>query len=85
MRILNRRNWTLAFVLLQAGSVAFGQEHWVATWAASPQRVGGPQPAATPAAPEPRAAREEHLQPLDDCPDVTLRSCQLEKGFPSSS
>jgi lysophospholipase L1-like esterase len=61
MQNLTRRFATLALVLVPLAHLAWAQEHWVATWAASPQQplqlrppqaLAGP-PAATPAPPPP--------------------------------
>ena len=47
----NRRFWTLACVLAQTSALALAQEHWVATWTASPQQIRAQQPAGAPVAP----------------------------------
>src|ERR1700682_710068 len=50
MQKLTRRFVTLALVLVPLAHLAFAQEHWVATWAASPQQPQQPRPPQPPPA-----------------------------------
>src|ERR1700720_2945442 len=59
-----RRGCLLAFSFLLAG-VLFAQEHWVATWAASPQPARGPQPAAAPSTPQFLPGRQAPVPPAN--------------------
>src|SRR5579864_3547280 len=76
MQNLTRRFATLALVLVPLAHWAWAQEHWVATWAASPQQplqfrppqaLAGP-PAATPGPPPPAA-----LPPITSFHNQTVR------------
>jgi lysophospholipase L1-like esterase len=76
MQNLTRRFATLALVLVPLAHWAWAQEHWVATWAASPQQplqlrppqaLSGP-PAATPGPPPPAA-----LPPITSFHNQTVR------------
>lgn len=48
--------WLVAILAMQAGSLAFAQEHWVTTWGAAPQSARGPQASATAPQPPPTPA-----------------------------
>src|SRR5579864_1859415 len=76
MQRLTRRFATLALVLVPLAHFALAQEHWVATWAASPQQLQqfrppapAAAPASTPAAPPPQAA----LPPITSFHNQTVR------------
>jgi len=67
--------------MLALAVMARGQEHWVATWAASPQaaRVNFPRPpqAAPPAAPAPAAPQAQGNQPPPFAPPPTIHDQTL--------
>jgi lysophospholipase L1-like esterase len=69
-------NWARIALILISASVAFGQEHWVATWAASPQetRIVTPPAAPTRSAAQNAPARQPAFTPpIANFHDQTVR------------
>jgi lysophospholipase L1-like esterase len=76
MKHLTRRFATLALVLVPWAHFALAQEHWVATWAASPQQPQQPRPPQAPAAAPtgtPAPPQQAAPPPITNFHDQTVR------------